>query len=385
MVPGSATLSAGHRQILSAISREGPRSRTELAGLLGLSKASISGLVRDLLEQNILCEQELIFGIGRPSVSLAVRADAASFIGISLQQDPAVLLLTDLHGTVHARLELPRLSDPDEAVESLANGIQSLKKEGGDAADRLSGIGIALPGFVSRDRLTCITSTAHGWKNVNIGTALAERTGLPTWVENDANALILGEELFGPLRGSPDFSMLFVSHGIGCAHIVNGRLLRGNSGGAGEISHAPVAIDGFGALPCRCGNKGCLETVSSLLAIGNAARRAELPTDIAELADLAAAGQPDALSILHQAGSAMGIATAQLIQMLDPSHVVVMLDHTLHDSVFGHALMNEAESHILHRTGVKTMIHFRDFAPEGFAAGAASLAARYFIFGPEAG
>ncbi|GBR05366.1 ROK family transcriptional regulator [Acetobacter oeni] len=385
MQPRPSTLSAGHRQILSAISREGSRSRTELATLLGLSKATISGLVRDLLAQNILCEQELIFGVGRPSVSLAVRADAASFIGISLQQDPAVLLLTDLHGTVHARVEIPRLSDPEQAIRSLADGILQLREEAGDAAERLSGIGIALPGFVSHDRHTCVTCTALGWRNVNIGTALAERTGLPTWVENDANALILGEQLFGTLRGSPDFSMVFVSHGIGCAHIVNGRLLRGHFGGAGELSHAPVALEGFGALPCRCGNKGCLETVASLLAISNAAHRAGQPTDISTLTALAAKGQPEPLAILHQAGSAMGLATAQLIQMLDPSHVVVMLDSVLHDSVFGHALLKEAETHILHRAGVRTMIHFRDFAAESFAGGAASLAAHYFIFGPEAG
>ncbi|GBQ88388.1 ROK family protein [Acetobacter nitrogenifigens DSM 23921 = NBRC 105050] len=376
-------LSPGHYQILTTLSRGGPCSRTDLARTLGVSKASISGLVRDLLNQNILCEQELVFGVGRPSVSLAVRADAASFIGVSLQQDPAVLVLTDLHGSVLARVEVPRAEDPDLCVESLVAAIDQLRAAGGASTERLSGVGVALPGFVSHDRHTCVASTALGWRNVDIGAALTERTGLPTWVENDANALILGEQLFGPLRGSPDFSMVFVSYGIGCAHIVNRRLLRGNAGGAGEISHAPIAIEGFGAAPCRCGNKGCLETVASLLAITNAARRAGLPEEIGPLAALAAKGQPDALALLHRAGSALGLATAQLIQMLDPSHVVVMLDPALHDSVFAHALRKEADSHILHREGPGTMVTFRDFAPENFASGAASLAARYFISGSD--
>lgn len=79
----------------------------------------------------------------------------------------------------------------------------------------------------------------------------------------------------------------------------------------------------------------------------------------------------------------MGIATAQLIQMLDPSHVVVMLDTALRNGVYGHALLHEAESHILNRVGARTMIHFRDFEPDSFARGAASLAARYFIFGQD--
>ncbi|MEE8663052.1 MAG: ROK family transcriptional regulator [Acetobacter sp.] len=374
-------LSAGHYQVLRTLSHEGPHSRTELARLLGISKASISSLVRDLLEQNILCEENLVFGAGRPSISLAVRADAACFIGISLQADPAVLLLTDLHGTVHARLDVPRLSDPLACLATLADAVTQLRSQVGAITERLSGIGIAFPGFVSRDRHTCVTSTALGWQDIPFGQEMTERTNLPTWVENDANALILGEELFGPLRGSPDFSMLFVSHGIGCAHIVNGSLLRGHTGGAGEISHAPVMLEAAGALPCRCGNRGCLETVGSLLAITNAALNCGLPTSISELASLAANGNQQALDILHRAGSAVGLATAQLVQMLDPSHVVIMLHPALHHGVFGHALRHETETHILHRANARTLIQFRDFAPDSFAQGAASLAARYFLSG----
>ncbi|GAN69892.1 ROK family transcriptional regulator [Acetobacter orleanensis] len=374
-------LSSGHYQILSILSRKGAKSRSELAAELGLSKAGISALVRDLLEKHILSEQEPVHGAGRPSVPLVVRANAASFIGISLQDDPAVVVLTDLHGTTLNRVELPRLAEPEACIALLASTVKTVRSALPRDRGKLSGIGLALPGFVARDRQTCLTCTALGWRNINIGAALAERTGLPVWVENDAKALILGEQLFGPLKGSPDFSMIFVSHGIGCAHIVNGRLLWGNAGGAGEISHAPITVDMPQALPCRCGNRGCLETVASLLAIGNAARLANLPTNMQDLTRLAAEGRAEAVSILHRAGSAMGIATAQLIQMLDPSHVVVMLDPALKDGVYGHALQYEAESHILHRTNACTMINFRDFAPDSFARGAASLAMRYFIFG----
>lgn len=374
-------LSSGHYQILSVLSRSGAKSRTELAVELGLSKAAISALVRDLLDQDILSEQNPVYGAGRPSVPLVVRANAASFVGISLQDDPAVVVLTDLHGTTLNRIEVPRLADPEACVSLLVKTIKTLRTSLGKERGTLSGIGLALPGFVARDRQTCLACTALGWRNIKIGETLAERAGLPVWVENDAKALILGEQLFGPLKGSPDFSMIFVSHGIGCAHIVNGRLLWGNAGGAGEISHAPITVDAQKALPCRCGNRGCLETVASLLAIGNAARQAGLPTNTQDLTRLAAEGHADALSILHRAGSAMGIATAQLIQMLDPSHVVVMLDPALKDGVYGHALQYEAESHILHRTNAHTMINFRDFEPDSFARGAASLAARYFIFG----
>lgn len=374
-------LSAGHYQILSCLSRTGPKSRTELSVALGLSKAMISALVRDLLKQDVLCELEPVYGAGRPAVPLAVRADAAWFVGISLQDDPAVVVLTDLHGTTAARIELPRHTDVGACVASLAEAVETLRQSLGPQSGKLSGVGVALPGFIARDRQTCTVCTALGWRDVRIGALLAERTGFPVWVENDAKALILGEQLFGPLRGRPDFSMIFVSHGIGCAHIVNGRLLWGSTGGAGEISHAPVTVDPAEALPCRCGNRGCLETVASLLAIGNAARRAGLPPETGVLTALAAEGNAEALAILHHAGSAMGIATAQLIQMLDPEHVVVMLDPALKAGVYGHALQHEAETHILHRPDSRTMLNFRDFEPDSFARGAASLAARYFISG----
>lgn len=374
-------LSTGHYLILSSLSRNGPESRSELALRLGMSKAAVSSLVRDLLKQEILCEQAPVHGSGRPSVPLAVRAEAAWFIGISLQDDPAIVVLTDLHGTVHDRMELPRHADLETCVSSLCEAITHLRR--GPRSAKVSGVGMALPGFVANDRQTCLACAALGWRDVDIGGVLSKRTGLPTWIENDANALILGEQLFGALRGSPDFSVIFISNGIGCANIVNGRLLRGYAGGAGEMSHAPIVTDMAHALPCRCGNRGCLETVASLLAIGNAARRAGLPGDIAELARLAAGAHPEALSILHHAGASMGLATAHLIQLIDPSHVVVMLDPNLRDGIYGHALLRETESHILRRPASRSMIDFRDFEPDSFACGAASLAARYFIFGPD--
>jgi len=375
--------SAGHYQILSTLGRSGSKSRTELAAALGLSKATISALVRDLLDRQILCERQLVFGLGRPSVSLGIRPDAANFIGISLQADPAVLLLTDLHGQTRARVEIPRESDPERCIAALHAAIGSLRAEVGEPGGEISGIGIALPGFVSRDRRTCLASTALGWSDVDIGSRLTALTGLPTYVENDANALILGEQLFGIMRGCPDFSMIFVGDGIGSAHIVDGRLLRGYHGGAGEISHAPVTIEGYGARPCRCGNKGCLETVASLTAIRGAARRGGLPDDVDQLAVMAADGHPEALGLLHAAGSALGISTAQIIQMFDPSHVVVMLAPALHEGVYGRALRQECETHVLRRAGAQTTLYLRDAATDSFASGAASLAAHYFLFGED--
>ncbi|NVN10708.1 MULTISPECIES: ROK family transcriptional regulator [Nguyenibacter] len=370
-------------QILAAISRAGTMSRTGLAGVTGLSKASISILTKELIGRGILGERELVFGQGRPSVLLGLEADAACFVGISLQADPTILLLTDLHGATLARMELPRRRDHEHCLAELVEALPALVSRAGRPVGPISGIGVALPGFVSRDRTTCLYSTALGWSNVDIVGHLATLCDIPAYIENDANALILGEHLFGIMRDCPDFSMVAVGDGIGCAHIVDGRLHRGHNGGAGEISHAPVVLDGgaIGAMPCRCGKRGCLETVATLQAIRAAARQAGLPCDIAELAQMAQTGRPEALAILHRAASALGIAIAQLIQMFDPSHVVIMLDTALKGEVFGAMVQQTVEAHVMRRPDGQATLYLRDAQKDGFASGAASLAAQKFLFG----
>ncbi|GBQ10195.1 ROK family transcriptional regulator [Swaminathania salitolerans] len=372
--------STGHHRILSVLSRSGPQSRTDLARILDLSKASVTALVRELIERNILDERERVFGFGRPAVMLGLRRDAASFIGISLQSDPAHIVLTDPHGHVHARRTMPLLHDVEACIAAMAAGVRALIESASDGIGSVAGIGVVIAGIVAQDRQTCLVSATLGWHNVEIGRRLSELTGLPVFVENDANALIVGEQLFGNSGELRDFSLVFVSEGIGGAHIVNRQLHRGHHGGAGEMSHAPVAIDGE-ALPCRCGNRGCLETLAALPAIMGAARQAGLPDDIARVVEFAAEGQTQALTILHRAGTALGVALSQVIQFVDPERIVVMLDPDLVESVFARALRQAVEAHVLRRESYDTELVLLPLRPEDFASGAASLAAQHFLFG----
>ncbi|RUT25223.1 transcriptional regulator [Asaia sp. W19] len=372
--------STGHHRILSALSRSGPQSRTDLARALNLSKASVTALVRELIEQNILDERERVFGFGRPAVMLGLRQDAASFIGVSLQSDPAHVVLTDPHGHVHIEMTIPLISDVDACIAAIVDAVGAIRRDYPSGIGALAGIGVVIAGIVSGDGQTCLASATLGWHGVNIGQRLADMTGLPVFVENDANALIIGEQLFGDSGDLSDFSLVFVSEGIGGAHMVNGRLHRGRHGGAGELSHAPIAIDGE-ALPCRCGNRGCLETLAALPAILGAARRAGLPDEIGRVVEMAGDGQPEALSILHRAGTALGLALSQVIQFVDPSRIVVRLDPNLVESVFARALRQAVEAHVLRRDSYQTELVLGSLHPRDFATGAASLAAQHFLFG----
>ena len=372
--------STGHHRILSVLSRSGPQSRTDLARVLNLSKASVTALVRELIERNILDERERVFGFGRPAIMLGLRQDAASFIGISLQADPAEVVLTDPHGRVHARMDFPLVTDVAQCLEAMADAVRQISTCAPPDIGTISGIGVVIAGIVSSDSQTCLASATLGWHDVDIGRRLSALTGLPVFVENDANALIIAEQLFGTSGDLQDFSLVFVSEGIGGAHIVNGRLHRGRHGGAGEMSHAPIAIDGE-ALPCRCGNRGCLETVAALPAILGAARKAGLPGDIASLDTLATDGNPEALTILHKAGTALGVALSQVIQFVDPARIIVKLDPHLVESVFARALRQSVEAHVLRRDSYDTELMLCALYSVDFATGAASLAAQHFLFG----
>jgi len=372
--------STGHHRILSVLSRSGPQSRTDLARVLNLSKASVTALVRELIERNILDERERVFGFGRPSVMLGLRQDAASFIGISLQSDPAHVVLTDPHGRIHAQLTFPLLFDVEPCLAAMAEAVGTVLSMAPPDIGKVAGVGVVIAGIVSSDSQTCLASETLGWHDAEIGSRLSAMTGLPVFVENDANALIVAEQLFGNSGDLQDFSLVFVSEGIGGAHIVNGRLHRGRHGGAGEMSHAPIAIDGE-ALPCRCGNKGCLETLAALPAILGAARRAGLPDDIEGIDQMATDGHPEALTILHRAGTALGVALSQVIQFVDPARIVVRLDPHLVESVLARALRQAVEAHVLRRDSYLTELHLAPLQPLDFATGAASLAAQHFLFG----
>ncbi len=356
-------------------------SRSGLATRLNISKAGMTAIVRDLLERGWVEEKELIRRQGRPAVQLCLKANAASLIGVSLQSDPVRVVLTDLRGEVLRSVHLPRYLDVDACCDAVAEAVHQLCRKLPEGAGPIMGIGVAQPGFVSRDRRVCLASTVFGWRDVNVADPLSERTGLPVRLENDANVLALGELLFGEHAERTHFSLVSLGDGVGSGHVMGGRLQHGAHGGAGEIAHSPLVLDVADALPCRCGNRGCLETISSLKAMQGAARMAGLPEDIEQMSDLAMKGDPSALGILHRGAGALGLALAQMVQMLDPEEVIVVLPVALRAGLFGVVLRQEMERHVLRRAGQQVELILRDLHADAFAVGAASLAAYRFLHG----
>lgn len=370
-------LTETHAHVLRLINQSGPLSRTELVNRLGVSKASISALAADLISRGILKEGEPVYGAGRPSIRLELSASSAYFVGVSLAAAPFAVRMTDLHGQVVASAELESSTSPEELAQAIARTVEGFFADNAFDVERLAGIGVAIPGLVDASTGTCIRSTLLGWRQVPIGVLIAETSGFPTYVENDANALALGEHLFGSLRGSDASAMITVGDGIGCGLIINGELHRGAHGGAGEIAHGTIDPNG---LPCKCGKRGCLDTLASAKSIANFAREAGLPGDLAALDAAANDGNRDAVAILHRAGAALGLALSQLMQTLDPERVVVALPEGPLDGPFARVIRQTLEANVMASESRRLDLVVTRLDREAWAGGAASVAAGRGLF-----
>ncbi|MGV3490168.1 MAG: ROK family transcriptional regulator [Devosia sp.] len=373
--------SPSHRAIVEAISTSGPLTRTELSALTGFSKASVTNLSRDLIEIGLLSEGDAIYGQGRPSVQLALDRRGGYLIGLTLaHRAGAVLVVTDLHGNVQAQRDFPWSRDPEEVGDNIAAMLPELCAEAGIAPTRIVGIGVAVPGFVDQHQQMVLQSSFMGWQDIPAAAAIEARTGIPTYVENDANAVTVGEKLFGRAKESRNFTLASLGIGIGCAHFIDGRLHRGHSGGAGELAHATMDLMGA---PCRCGKRGCLTTISSARAVVNSSAEAGVEcTSISELEALAERGNQSAIGIIHKAGSMLGLALSHVVQMNNPELVlVVLLDGEL-DGLMHRVTKQTLDACIMPRFARHTEIQFEKVSTDFWARGAAAVAAERFLSNP---
>ena len=370
-------LTPTHHRILRSLNSSGPLTRAELGSQLTLSKAAMSGLTRELIEAALVEETTSVQRQGRPAVLLDLRADGAYFIGISLLSRPAQIALTDLKGNIFARAALQFDPDPERFADNVAAAVPELID--GIARERLAGIGVALSGLVDEEQARCIKSTLLGWQDVPLAQLIGKRVGVPTFVENDAKALAISEKHFGEAREFNNFSVISLGGGIGSAHFIHGRLYRGAHGGAGEIAHCTIELQGR---PCRCGKVGCLDTVASLNALAELAREERLQiSSLSELEHEATNGSSAAIRILHRAGSALGLAIATVIQINDPQMILIAHQEKSFSGLFATVMQQAIEANVLPRLSGRTPIRTKRVDNDVWSRGAASVVAESFLNG----
>ncbi len=315
-------------RLIEALYRQ-PASRTDLARLTGLSRPTISSLVDELAGAGIVQEHEppetpSRRSSGRPPQLLSLVRSAAFAIGLDFGHNHVRIAVCDLSG--EQMVDDWSTADVDhQPVESLdlANAlVRKALTEAEISTDRLLGIGMGIAAPVDS-----VTGTIEsegilpGWHGIRPAEEMQERLALPVQVENDANLGALGELEFGCARGVQNMVYVRLSAGIGAGLILDGRPYRGATGIAGEIGHVLEAPDG---LICRCGNRGCLETVASPLALASLLEQSRHePVSVAQMLELVAARDRGARRALADACSAIGRAVATLVNLVNPELVVI--------------------------------------------------------------
>lgn len=304
--------------VMNALAAGEKVTRAAVAAEVGLTRATVSTLVDELLAAGLVEEQgaQRPGTVGRPGTALALSARGPAGIGAEIGVDHLAACVVDLHGIIRCRAASPAANRdrPAPAVlADLAVLTARVTEEAEEAGLHPVGTTVAVPGLVGKDRRTVLRAPNLGWEDVPVA-ALGERTV----VENEANLGALAELWLGGHEKLADFVHVSAEIGIGAALVVEGRLFRGARGFAGELGHVPVRPDG----PlCSCGANGCLETYAGEEAL---LRAAGIPGQgPAALRGAARRGDPAAVRALAEAGAALGIALSGAVNLLDPQAVVV--------------------------------------------------------------
>jgi glucokinase-like ROK family protein len=328
----------GLREVFDVIRSESPISRMKLAGLVSVSRATLSGIVCDLIEAGFLEEsgEEASTG-GRPAVQLSYHPEGRLAVGIVQYDNQLRATLTDFEGNPLSSLEMPFYAFQPEAmlqtIAELANRVLE-----GHPRQQVIGVGVGVPGIVDFLTGTLEASASKGWLDgrVQVRAYLKQALGLPVYVVNRSRAAALGEHRVGVGRGTRNLIYIFIGQGIAAGIILDGKLFLGSHSSAGEIGHVAVVPDG----PlCRCGSQGCLELYISEIAL-LAAARARIKADsdnplyqtldgrldlitITDLIQAARQGNLAALQIFEEAGTKIGFAVSTLINLFDPEIVIL--------------------------------------------------------------
>lgn len=255
-----------------------------------------------------------------PHHSTAMPFAGGVFVGIDIGGTKIAALVAGEDRTILARGEVP--APASEGGPAMADAAAALVLELAQGRE-IRAVGVGAAGVVDHatGTIRAASSTFTNWVGFPLADELSARLSVPVTVENDVNAFLLGEAASLGDASSDDVLGVMLGTGVGGAVLVQGGLRRGPHGAAGEIGHTP----GYGDLMCTCGQRGHLETLASGTSIAHrfTQRTGREVSGARDVAELASAGDADAIAVFHDAGRALGLACASAATLLDISHAIV--------------------------------------------------------------
>jgi predicted NBD/HSP70 family sugar kinase len=311
---------ANQRRVVDVLrgSAQEPVTQAELARVTGLASGTISNIVRELTAAGLI---ETEPGSGRRGTVVRLSRTAGLVVGIDVGHSHLSVAVADLSGEplVEKRQRLAHDHRYEEGLELADTLLNEALSEAGHGWDEVRTIGMGLPAPISDDVVRS-SAILPGWVGINAAGVSQERFKRPVHIDNDANLGALAEHLIGAARGEDQVVYVKVSSGVGAGLIVDGKILHGARGTAGEIGH--LTIDEQGPV-CRCGSRGCLEAYAATDRIAEM-MGAQLPdATIDDVFESARSGNVAASRLLEDAGMHLGWGLATVVNLLNPGVVVV--------------------------------------------------------------
>lgn len=323
--PGSQTAlrTLNVQRVLGALTTAGACTQAELARRTGLSTATVSSIVRSMLDRDLVATSPTTSS-GRRAQLVRLKDGGIVPVGIDLGRTHVRVCLATLGYEVIAEraTAVREARRPHEAIDVAAALLTALLTENDIPRSAVVGIGVGIPSAIdSRSGAVLEGPLWPQWGDLDVHSTLEDALGRPVFLDNDANLGALAEVTWGPHSAVDDLVFLKLGTGIGCGLIVGGQPFHGHLGTAGEIGHSPISDSGP---PCPCGNRGCLEmaaSTSTMIEMLDRGQGGRLTTE--DIARQALAGDTATLRVIEDAGLATGRALASVVNLINPEVIVV--------------------------------------------------------------
>jgi glucokinase-like ROK family protein len=374
--------------------------RVNIAKELSLSTTTISNIIDELIEMGVVKEDgvEEVNGrrrVGRPRAALRLVKDARYAVGVQIGVERYHLALANLKAEIlfYKTFNFDRKTPPEEVFRQICEQIDAFILESGVDRQRIVGVGVGAAGLVNYISGVNLLSANLGWENVPIRDLLAAGVNLPVVVDNNVKAMALGEAFFGGGRNVGSLAFVYGSTGVGSGIVIGNRLLRGADLGAGEIGH--MILVAKGGKKCRCGQCGCLETLVSEAALLQQAEilvteqpqswlaqhwEAGAANPMEVIFEAARGGDEACQEMLDQAAHYLGIALANLVNLLNPEMIVLGGIFAQGQDVILPAAQKTLEETAFAGLGKKVKLQATCFGWQAGIVGSAALALTNFFY-----
>jgi predicted NBD/HSP70 family sugar kinase len=383
--------------VLQHIAANEPVTRARIAQATSLTKATVSSLVDDLVSARLVTElgPEARGEVGRPGSALALNRTGFVGVGLEINVDYVAVCVTDLVGRVRYLRTRPRDNRGQPPTRVLGRAVRMARtamQAAGAEGLTVAGLAVAVPGLVETGQGLLHVAPNLEWVDVPVAQVLKGRFAPrdpPVMVDNEANLAALGELWYGGHERLTDFVHISGEIGVGGGIVMGGELFRGASGFAGEVGHVTVQPDGP---RCRCGARGCLEQVAGQEALlraagltGAAGTSIGKPRgSVAELVARARTGEPGTLAAIESAGRALGIGVAAMVNVVDPSTVLLGGLYASLEPWLRKPLQEELRERVISQSWAPVRVLAGTLGPDAAVRGAAGAVIRDVLSNPTA-